>query len=129
MSTSDTSGESTGGSSQDGLEGGPPSKEELLVRAREQLEQPNSGSSASKPQMENAPEPGSTIPRDDDLIKLQVGERRFETRAGTLRGCRHFENVLKEPWYRGPRSDGYHHVDRDGDMFVQYVSFSFYFPF
>lgn len=129
MSSSDTIQESaSGGSSQDEVEGGPPSREELLVRADEQLIQYWSGFSAPTPQSENAREPALIIPQDVDSIKLQVGERRFETKAGTLRGCRYFANILSERWYRGPRSDGYYYVDRDGDIFVQYVSFSCYFP-
>jgi len=52
-----------------------------------------------------------------EQIKLQVGERHFETTKSTLTECTFFKALLSEDWRHNARADGSFYVDGDGDLF------------
>lgn len=69
--------------------------------------------------LEPNPIPGSEndIAVQEELVKLQVGERHFETTSSTLAESTFFKTLLSDTWRHGARPDGSFGIDRDGDLF------------
>ena len=67
----------------------------------------------------------TTTAPSDDTITLQVGERRFTTRATTLtEGSEFFARLLSGRWpSHHVQRDGSYHLDADGDVFAHVLRY------
>lgn len=73
-------------------------------------------------------EPPQTTPSEpsfNEIITLQVGERRFTTTRSTLKDCTFFASVTSEMWSITAvrQADGSYFVDADGDTFAHILRY------
>lgn len=100
--------------SEDGNENNP-QLNTAIIRSSEHEPEIDLETAVTIPESEGDPEPVVAV--DDQNVKLQVGERHFETTKLTLEEAGFFRTQFKGVWLHNARPDGSFYVDKDGDLF------------